>query len=61
MEQHYAVLDKKKGFIDEFYRMTQEYPTYELAYEAVERKYIRAFGKRKYKNYNSFRTIRDRK
>lgn len=61
MEKHYKNLDTKEGFIAEFYRMCQEYPTYEQAYEAVERKYKFAFGKRKYKNYNSFRNVRDRK
>jgi len=61
MEQHYQILDTAKGFTAEFYRMIQDYSTYEQAYEAVERKYKRAFGKRKYKNYNSFRTVRDRK
>jgi len=61
METHFEILKTKKGFENEFYRMTADYDTYEEAYEAVERKYRRAFGQRKYKNYNSFRNVRDRK
>lgn len=61
METHYEILKTKEGFEQEFFRMIQEYSTYEKAYEAVERKYMRAFKVRKYKSYNSFRNVRDRK
>ena len=61
IEKHYEVLNTLEGFTAEFWRMTLDYDKYEDAYEAVERKYIFAFGRRKYKNYNSFRTLRDKK
>jgi len=61
VEQHYEILNKTAGFVKEFWRMTGDYDSYELAYEAVERKFQFAFGRRKYKNYNSFRNVRDKK
>ena len=61
MEKHYEVLKTKEGFIAEYWRMTVDYQKFEDAYEAVERKYTFAFGRRKYANYNSFRNVRDKK
>lgn len=61
MEKHYEILKTKEGFVAEFWRMIVDYPDYEKAYEAVERKHIFAFGRRKYANYNSFRNVRDKK
>jgi len=50
-----------KEFLQQFWRMLAYYDTHEEAYEAVERQYENQHGKRKYKNYNSFRTVRDKK
>jgi hypothetical protein len=61
IEPHIAALDTTDGFIAQFWRMTQDYPTYQLAYEAVERQRAHHFPGRKYSNYNSFRNVRDKK
>lgn len=61
VEKHYQILTTSEGFVKEFWRLTVDYDSYELAYEAVERKFQFAFGRRKYKNYNSFRNVRDKK
>ena len=45
------------GFIKEYYRQCSFKPTYRAAYEACEEVYIRIVGKRKYKDYGTFKTI----
>lgn len=55
-------LNTDEGFNDFFYTMCQEYVgSYELAYEATERHYMEYFGRRRYKNYDSYRTQKNRK
>ena len=41
--------------------LTQEASTYEEAYELAEREFMSVFGKRRYANYESFRTVRSRR
>lgn len=59
-EPHIMELHSKKGFIDRYYILIQDYPTYEDAYEATERQYKQYFGERKYSDYDSFRVILSR-
>ena len=61
MEKHIAALNTPDGFIAQFWRLTQEYETYQLAYEATERQRAMHFSGRMYANYNSFRNVRDKK
>lgn len=49
------------GFAEMFYQKTQEYNTYEEAYEACEVIYEKIFLSRKYSNYASFRQVLKRK
>jgi len=46
-----------KGFKEAYLDFLPEAKTYEEAYEQVECMYISHFGKRKYKDYNSFRVM----
>ena len=55
LEPQYARLTETKGFVEAFWEFGCEYPKQEDAYEAVERQYKFIFGKRKYKNLESFR------
>lgn len=50
-----------EGFARWFGRMKMLYPTYEEAYEALERHYERIFGSRRYSEYDSFRSVAMRK
>lgn len=58
--QKYLDLLSTAGFIREFWRKLREHDTNIGAYEAVERRHIEYFGKRKYKSYNSFQTVKKR-
>ena len=49
------------GFIREFWTSAKEYKYLKDAYESLEKEHIELFGKRKYSDYNSFRSCRDRK
>ena len=49
------------GFIREFWTRAKEYKYLKDAYEFLEQEHIELFGKRKYSDYNSFRSCRDRK
>lgn len=51
---------KTSGFIREFFKQLPLHKTYNDAYEAVEKKYRKYFGQRKYKDYNSFQTVKKR-
>ena len=55
LEPQYARLVDTRGFVAAFWEFGCEYPKQEDAYEAVERQYKFIFGKRKYKNFESFR------
>ena len=52
---------KFQEFVQQFHRMLAYYDTNVDAYEAVERQYEKQHGKRKYSNYDSFRTVMARK
>lgn len=49
------------GFSEEWVKQLNNYKTYEEAYEHVERIHLKYFDKRKYKNYNTFRIMYERK
>ena len=49
-----------EGFIKRYQEFCVSYPTYQQAYEAVERQYRAAFGKSKYSDYDTFRVILSR-
>lgn len=51
----------KKGFCEVFWEtvQSQKYTTYEAAYEAVESEYKSVMGRRRYKNFQSFKRRRD--
>ena len=49
------------GFIREFWLRSKDYKYLKDAYESLEKEHIELFGKRKYSDYNSFRSCRDRK
>ena len=49
------------GFIKEFWSRAKNYKYLKDAYESLEQEHIELFGKRKYSDYNSFRSCRDRK
>lgn len=49
-----------QGFIDYYYKICLDFDTNQEAYERVESIHLEYFGKRKYSNYNSFRSVRNR-
>ena len=49
------------GFSEKWVSLLHKYPSNKAAYEAVEEIHLKYFGKRKYKNYNTFRVMFDRK
>jgi hypothetical protein len=55
------ILISAEGFVKEFWKRTKTHKTLLAAYEDLEREYQQTFGKRRYSDYNSFRTCRDRK
>ncbi|MBW1612420.1 MAG: hypothetical protein JRJ57_00265 [Deltaproteobacteria bacterium] len=48
------------GFMRAYYRNLSECESYQEAYEETEKKYVALFGRRRYRNYESFRKTRDR-
>jgi len=55
IEAHYLELLELSGWVKQYWQMLPDYGTMEATYEALERKYERAFGKRKYSDFDSFR------
>ena len=49
------------GFMKAYYRNLSECDSYQEAYERTEEKYQALYGRRRYKNYESFRKSRDRR
>lgn len=49
------------GFMKAYYRNLSECDSYLEAYERTEEKYQALYGRRRYKNYESFRKSRDRR
>jgi len=49
-----------EGFIKRYLEMLTDYGSCQHAYEAAERQYEANFGKRKYSDYDTFRTILSR-
>jgi uncharacterized protein YktA (UPF0223 family) len=58
IEEHYLKLMTVKGFIERYWEFIGIYPSHEEAYNAVEKQYEMAFGKRKYSDYTSFRVVK---
>ena len=58
--EHIRKLQEIEHFAGLFWQLCADYGTYERAYEAAERIYQTYFGKRRYKNYESFRIARIR-
>ena len=52
-------LRSPENFITMFYRYRLHYDTDEKAYEAVERIYTQCFHERRYKNFESFREVKN--
>ena len=52
-------LNTDEGFDNFFYSMCNEYVgSYEMAYEATERHFQEYFGRRRYKDYDSYRVAK---
>ncbi len=49
-----------REFVQAWFNMLPNYPTYVAAYEALEEIYSGYFGRRKYSEYKSFEVIRRR-
>lgn len=52
---------KVEDFINEFYRTVSQFATHKDAYEVLEIRHEKQYGSRKYKNYETFKTIKSRK
>lgn len=52
---------KVEDFINEFYRIVGQFATHKDAYEYLELQHEKHYGLRKYKNYETFKTIKSRK
>lgn len=48
------------GFMKAYYSQLSKSSSYNEAYEEVEKQYVSIYGRRRYKNYDSFRKVRDR-
>ena len=55
IEPHYLELMTLEGWVKRYWEMLPDYETMEATYEAIERQYIFAFGKRKYSDFASFK------
>jgi hypothetical protein len=60
IEKHYLDLLTVDGFIRRYFELACSYPTMQAAYDATERQYELAFGKRKYSDYDTFRNTLSR-
>jgi len=49
-------IHQRRIFFKLYFDRLKQFDTYGEAYESVERDYFLMFGRRKYKNYNSFQT-----
>tara|TARA_R110002020_G_scaffold385529_1_gene596449 strand:+ start:2380 stop:2595 length:216 start_codon:yes stop_codon:yes gene_type:complete len=61
MEKDILTLLSADGFVREFWARSKNYKKLIDAYEDLEKDYESFFGQRRYSDYNSFRTCRDRK
>ena len=57
---HATQLLTVEGFIKKYLEFQEEKITHRKAYEKTEKVFNDLFGKRKYKNFESFRQVRDR-
>ncbi len=58
--EHLSRLINIEGFTQAFTEMLSYYINQPDAYEAVERQFMRAYGQRKYADFESFRQCRNR-
>jgi len=49
------------GFDDRFWKYAKDSKTYKAAYEKTEQEFEKHFGKRKYSDYNSYTTSRNKR
>ena len=49
------------GFDDRFWKYAKDSKTYKAAYEKTENEFEKHFGKRKYSDYNSYTTSRNKR
>jgi hypothetical protein len=56
-DAHILAMQEYPGFYQQWVSRLAYYPTNEAAYEATEEFYSLYFGRRKYKNYESFKVI----
>lgn len=54
-------LSTVEGFDKRFHQLTMQHDTYEEAYEALEAEYRFIFGRRRYKNYESYRKSKSKR
>lgn len=55
IEAHYQELLTLDGWVKQYWQMLPDYGCMRETYEALERKYELAFGKRKYGSFESFK------
>ena len=61
IDKKVLILISADGFVREFWNRAKNYDKLIDAYEDLEKDYTKHFGKRRYSDYNSFKTCRDRK
>ena len=49
------------GFDERFWKNAKDFKTYKEAYEKTEQEFEKHFGKRKYSDYNSYTTSRNKR
>jgi len=59
-EQDIRGLIYLNNFINAWFNALPHHKTYEEAYESIEDIYIEYFGRRRYSDYSSFRTVKNR-
>lgn len=57
-DKHFS---KVEDFINEFYRILNQFVTHRDAYECLEIRHEKRYGFRKYKSYDSFKVMKSRK
>ena len=57
---HQLQLIRPRYFVKHYLKVLPTHKTAQDAYEAVEAEHIEAFGARKYKDFESFKTIKSR-
>lgn len=58
IEPYFLELLTVEGFIDRFHTVLQYYDTHEQAYDFVEKQHHETFGRNKYADYESFKSVK---